>query len=247
MFKYMRKTHFLLIAIFLTTLSIHSQETPTEVGEANTNNAEVIDKKPLSIRKNAITVSLGDYGVGLGYARKLSPKFNAIIAYNIAKINDTEVDVSSFLGNDDVSFSGGTASTIIDLGAEYVPFTNSSFKLIFGVGYLNDVSVNGTISYKEGITVGDVNIAPEDVGKVDVTSNWTGVAPFIGIGFGRAVPKNRFGFGIDVGTYYANAPTVYLLADKLLAPTQNEQSTLQVAFESLRFIPRIQFRVTYKF
>lgn len=242
----MKKTQLLLICIFLTTLSVFSQESISKV-EGVDDNEKLLSKEASSERKNAVTLSFGTSGIGFGYARKLNSKFNGIIAYNISKIKDQEIDVTSIIDNENVGFSGGTASTIIDLGAEYVPFNNSSFKLTFGIGYLNDVNVNGTITYKEGITVGDVDLEQESVGKIDVTSNWTGIAPFIGIGFGRAVPKKRFGFGVDIGTYYANAPTVYLVADKLLEPTEKEESTLQVAFESLRFIPRIQFRVAYKF
>jgi hypothetical protein len=196
----------------------------------------------LSERKNAITVSLGTTGFSFGYARKLSSKFNGIIAYNTFNLKDKE----ALSDNNDVDFLGSVKSNIIDLGAEYVPFKKSSFKLAFGIGFLNDVNVNGLITYKEGITVGDVNVSQQDVGKIVIDSKWTGVAPFIGIGFGKAVPKNKFGFGIDIGTYFTNTPEVVLTADKLLAPTQDEQAKLQDAFSTLTFIPRIQLRLTYK-
>jgi hypothetical protein len=239
----MRKIYFFLIAIFFTTLSIQSQtETATD-----TISKKSITISDLSEKNNAITVSLGTTGFSFGYARKLSSKLNGIIAYNTFTLNDKEADVSSLLDNDDVDFLGSVKSTIIDLGAEYVPFKNSSFKLAFGVGFLNDVNINGLITYKEGIAVGDVNVSKQDVGKIVIDSEWTGVAPFIGIGFGRAVPKNKFGFGIDIGTYFTKTPEVSLTADKLLAPTQDEQATLQDAFTTLTFIPRIQFRLTYKF
>jgi hypothetical protein len=237
----MRKISFFLIAIFFTTLSIQSQT------ETDTISKKSITTSDLSERKNAITVSVGTTGFSFGYARKLSSKLNGIIAYNTFTLNDKEADVSSLLDNDDVDFLGSVKSTIIDAGIEYVPFKNSSFKLAFGVGFLNDVNINGLITYKEGIAVGDVNVSKQDVGKIVIDSEWTGVAPFIGIGFGRAVPKNKFGFGIDIGTYFTKTPEVSLTADKLLAPTQDEQATLQDAFTTLTFIPRIQLRLTYKF
>ena len=230
-----------MIAIFFTTLSIQSQTATDTISKKS------ITISDLSEKKNAITVSLGTTGFSFGYARKLSPKLNGIIAYNTFTLNDKEADVSSLLDNDDVDFLGSVKSTIIDLGAEYVPFKNSSFKLAFGVGFLNDVNINGLITYKDGIAVGDVNVSKQDVGKIVIDSEWTGVAPFIGIGFGRAVPKNKFGFGIDIGTYFTKTPEVNLTADKLLAPTQDEQATLQDAFTTLTFIPRIQLRLTYKF
>ena len=246
----MKKKCLFLIAAFCTVLSILSQNVPSNdaLGTTNkTSSKDSISSSEISIRKNAITISFGSSGIGFGYARKLSSKLNGIIAYNTFTLNDKEADVSSLLDNDDVDFLGSAISTIIDLGAEYVPFKKSSFKLAFGVGFLNDVNINGLITYKEGITVGNVNVSKQDVGKIVIDSKWTGVAPFIGIGFDRAVPKNKFGFGIDIGTYFTKTPEVSLTADTLLAPTQDEQAQLQDAFSTLTFIPRIQFRLTYKF
>ncbi|AUC84988.1 hypothetical protein CW731_06665 [Polaribacter sp. ALD11] len=227
-----------------------AQQLPNTLKEKNSTSLGSSNKdlnETAKIRKNGLNLSFGTSGFGFGYARKLSQKFNAMIAYSSINIKDKEVDVSKFLDNDDVDFLGGASSTILDVGAEYVPFKNSSFKLAFGLGFLNNVQIDGLITYKEGIQYGDVIIAKQDVGKIIINSKWSGAAPFIGFGFGRAIPKNRFGFGIDIGTYFAKSPKVSLEADKLLAPTQDEQENLQAAFESLTFIPRIQFRVTYNF
>lgn len=211
------------------------------------NNQDDTDKNIIRERKNGVNFSFGTSGFGFGYARKLSPKFNAMLTYHTIKIKDQEVDVSSFLDNDDVNFTGGVNSTILDVGAEYLPFKNTSFKLAFGVGFLTDVGIDGLITYKEGRKFGDVNISVQDVGKVDVQSTWSGVAPFVGVGFGRAVSNSKFGFAVDLGTYFASSPKVDLDADKLLAPTKDEQENLQDAFESLTFIPRIQLKLTYNF
>lgn len=242
---------FVVASLFCYSLQSFAQQQPNTSNNKEHSSLYSFDKNQddtiVKIKKNALNISFGTSGFGFGYARKISPKFNAMFAYSSIEIKDKKVDVSEFLDNEDVAFSGDANSTIIDFGAEYLPFQNSSFKLVFGLGFLNNVNVNGTITYKEGVQYGDVTIAPQDVGKVVINSKWSGVAPFLGLGFGRAVPKNKIGFGIDIGTYFAKSPEVDLKADKLLAPTQNEQANLQEAFESLTFIPRIQFRLTYKF
>lgn len=246
------KTNLLLVACaFCFSLQSFAQQQPNTLNNKEHLSLYSFDKNQddteVKIKKNALSISFGSSGIGVGYARKISPKFNAMLSYHTIEIKDKKVDISEFLGNDDVDFSGSGKSTIIDLGTEFLPFKNSSFKLAFGVGFLNDVNINGVITYKEGVQYGDVIIASQDIGKVVIDSKWSGVAPFVGLGFGRAVPKNKIGFGIDLGTYFTKSPEVDLKADKLLAPTQNEQDNLQDAFESLTFIPRIQFRLTYKF
>lgn len=245
------KNKLLLVSIaFCCSLQSFTQQLPDTLKEKDSTSLDSSNKdlnETAKIRKNGLNLSFGTSGFGFGYARKLSPKFNAMIAYSSINIKDKEVDVSEFLDNDDVDFLGGANSSILDIGAEYVPFKNSSFKLAFGLGFLNNVQIDGLITYKEGIQYGDVTVTKQDVGKIIINSKWSGAAPFIGFGFGRAIPKNRFGFGVDIGTYFAKSPEVSLEADKLLAPTQDEQEDLQAAFESLTFIPRIQFRVTYNF
>lgn len=231
---------FVVASLFCYSLQNYAQQQP---------NSSSINKveKTVKDKKNGVNISFGTSGFGFGYARKLNSKFNAIVAYHTIEIKDKELDADKFLDNDNTNFKGSGKSNIIDLGAEYLPFQNSSFKLTFGVGFLNDVSINGLITYKESIQFGDVNVTPQDVGKVIIDSKWSGVAPFVGIGFGRTIPNNKVGFGIDLGTYFTKSPEVDLQADKLLAPTQEELEDLQDAFNSLTFIPRIQFKVTYKF
>ncbi|KGL64113.1 hypothetical protein [Polaribacter sp. Hel1_85] len=232
----------LLAVVFCYNTQVFTQQSTKQTKTNIINNDETV-----KTRKNGLNISFGTSGFGVGYARKLTTKLNAIVAYHSLTVEDKEVDISEFLDNDDVEFLGSANSTIIDAGIEYVPFKNSSFKLAFGVGFLNDVAINGLITYKEGIEYGDIIVASEDVGKVIINSKWSGTAPFLGFGFGRAIPKNRFGFGVDIGTYFAKSPEVSLQADKLLTPTQDEQEDLQDAFESLTLIPRIQFRLTYNF
>ena len=229
--------------LLLTTMLCYGMQSFAQQTEKkDINNDETVKTK-----KNGLNISFGTSGLGVGYARKLNTKLNAIVAYHNLTIEDKEADISEILDNDDVDFLGSAKSTIIDAGIEYVPFKNSSFKLAFGVGFLNNVTVDGLITYKEGIEYGDVSVTAQDVGKVIINSKWSGTAPFLGFGFGRAIPKNRFGFSVDIGTYFAKSPEVSLEADKLLAPTQDEQEDLQDAFESLTMIPRIQFRLTYNF
>ncbi|MEP2169468.1 MAG: hypothetical protein ABJH82_01590, partial [Polaribacter sp.] len=199
------KTKLLLITVFFYCIN-YSFAQKTQ----KTTSKKVLEEKVntnLKTRKNGLNISFGTSGFGFGYARKLTSKLNGIITYHSLTIEDKEVDVSEFLDNDDVNFLGGVNITIIDAGIEYVPFKKSSFKLAFGIGFLNNVAINGLITYKESIEYGDVTIAAQDVGKVIINSKWSGTAPFIGFGFGRAIPKNRVGFGVDIGTYFAKSPT----------------------------------------
>lgn len=204
------------------------------------------EKEVAKEKKNAFAISFGSPGLGLEYARKLSPKLNAKVVWHSFKLEDFE-QKDLDLDGDKVDLLANLEVGIIDLGIEYLPFKNSSFKLTTGIGILSKVNLNSVFTYTEDVVVGSVTITKQDVGEIIADVNWSGMAPYVGIGFGRAIPKKRLGFGIELGTYITSAPTVDLTASKLLAPTASQEENLQESLESFKFIPRLQFRLAYKF
>ena len=197
-------------------------------------------------RKNAFAVSFGSPGMGLEYARKLNSKFSAKVVWHSFSLSDfSQEDLD--LNGDKVDLLANLDVKIIDLGIEYLPFKNSSLKLTAGIGFLSNVNLNSVFTYTEDVTVGTVIIKKQDVGEIVADVNWSGAAPYLGFGFGRAIPKKRLGFGIEIGTYFASPPTVNLTASKLLAPTASQEENLQNSLEDFKFIPRIQFRLAYNF
>lgn len=197
-------------------------------------------------RKNAFAVSFGSPGISFEYARKLNKKLSAKIVYYTFNISDFErEDVE--IKDDLVDLKANLEVAIIDLGIEYLPFNNSSFKLTAGLGYLSNVNLNAVFTYKEDVIVGTVVIKNENVGQIEADVNWSGIAPYVGIGFGRAIPKNRFGIGFEIGSYYTSSPDVNLTASNLLAPTAEQEDNLRESLESYKFIPKIQIRLAYNF
>ena len=204
------------------------------------------DEIEIKERKNAFAASFGLPGLGIEFARKLSPKFSARLAWHSAQLINLGVE-NIEIKDDKVNLLANAEVSIIDLGIEYNPFKNSSFKLTTGLGYLANVNTNLVVTYTEDVKLGDVIITKNDVGEIVADVTWSGIAPYVGIGFGRAVPKRRFGFGFELGTYYTSSPDVKLTASELLAPTASQEENLQKSLSSFKFIPRVQVRLVYKF
>ena len=204
------------------------------------------DEIEIKERKNAFAASFGLPGLGIEYARKLSPKLSARVAWHSAQLINLRAE-NIEIKDDKVNLLANAEVSIIDLGIEYNPFKNSSFKLTTGIGYLANVNTNLVVTYTEDVKFGDVIITKNDVGEIVADVTWRGIAPYVGIGFGRAVPKRRFGFGFELGTYYTSSPDVKLTASELLAPTASQEENLQKSLSSFKFIPRVQVRLVYKF
>ena len=197
-------------------------------------------------KKNAFAISVGSPGLGLEYARKISPKLNAKVVWHTFKLEDFEKEDLE-IKDDVVDLLATIESSIIDLGIEYLPFKNSSFKLTTGLGILSKVNANALITYTEDVKYGDITITKENIGEINADITWSGVAPYLGFGFGRAIPKKKIGFGVEFGTYFTSSPDVELTATNLLSPTSNQKENLKEALDTFKFIPRIQIRLAYKF
>lgn len=200
----------------------------------------------IKTKKNAMSVSLGMPGIGIEYSRKLSNKFSARAKYNFFKLDDYK-DGSLNINGNDVEGTASVESSTIDVLVEYLPFKNSSFKLLGGFGIINKMDINLIMDYDQELVFGDLVLDKDNFGNVTLDFSWKGVAPYLGMGFGRAIPKGKYGFGIEVGTYFSSSPDINLTATKLLAATADQEAEIEQTFESWKFIPLLQFRLAYAF
>ena len=64
-----------------------------------------------------------------------------------------------------------------------------------------------------GLSLGDYLLAPDHNGNVAATLEVAGFRPYLGIGFGHAVPKKRIGVQFDLGVQFWGTPKVYVDGD----------------------------------
>jgi hypothetical protein len=195
-------------------------------------------------KMNALGISAGFPGFTFDYSRKISENFSAKIRYNFFKIENYNIGEIDISGNAVTAIVSGESSTL-DLLMEISPFKSSSFKLVGGLGIINKMKFDILMEYDESVTFGDVVLTKEDYGNLNIGFSWEKVAPYIGFGFGRAVPKGKLGIGIEAGYYYSQTPKITLDATKLLAPTATQEEKVQQTFKTWQFIPLFQLRLAY--
>lgn len=221
----MKKT-VLLLSVFLVTNLLCAQETETKE------------------RHHALGLSAGT-GFGGDYSYKLNDYFSVSARYNMlnykAEDIEQELDGEEILINAEVDFKN------IDLVFSIYPF-KSSFKIVAGAAYFLSSELSVTTSFAESVFIGDVEFTPENgAGNLIITTDFGQVAPYAAIGFGRAVPNKRFGFGVEAGAYYAGAPTVTLDATGVIENTVDQEPLVQEAFSEFKFIPYLTVRLAYSF
>ncbi|WP_421751726.1 hypothetical protein [Croceimicrobium sp.] len=219
-----------------------AQEASTDTTASKASSTE--DLYPMWQNRHAIAISAGLPGFGLEYAYNLNRSLNLRAGFLAFTFNDYNTDMD--ISGQSVNVNANLTSTVFDIMLEYQPSTRSSFKLVAGLGYLNNVGVNTLILLNDDIGYGDLVIDNEEIGDIDLTVSWTGVAPYMGFGFGRAIPKKRVGFGIEVGTYYAGGPSVDIDASGMLENTSEEEAELEDNLSSYAWMPRVMARLAIK-
>ena len=189
-------------------------------------------------------LSISSNGVGLELSKTLNNNGNLVArlagSYIPISINKYQADFSGsvLIANADVKLGS------IGLYADWHPFKNS-FKITGGAAYML-TQIKGNANVRDSVKQGEITIPPNSVGKISVGIETLPIAPYIGIGFGRAVPKNRVGFGVEMGTYYIGSPKLSFVCTGLLEPTSNQEVVLKDNLKSYQWLPQMLFKLTIK-
>ena len=183
----------------------------------------------------ALGATLGTPGFGLDIATTVGNHFQLRTGFTTVPDTKmtTDLDVSSYAnggysGSDNFDFEGKLHMTNLKILVDIFPSKKSNFHFTIGTymgssklmkvnnkengslisitNYNNQVSEDNQI----GIELGDYLLKPDDHGNVEANVKVNGVKPYLGIGFGRAVPrKNRIGFMMELGCQFWGTPKVY--------------------------------------
>jgi hypothetical protein len=176
---------------------------------------------------------------------------------------------------DKIDFDGKLKFTAGHLLVDVYPFKNSSFHVTAGA-YLggkqlvnmdtagDQILLKTIYDYnhseireewelgKIGVKLGNYFLEPDKNGVIKTSVEVNALRPYIGIGFGRAIPtKHRFACNFDLGFQFWGTPKVYLEGDN--GKTQLEKSDLDPesakALKKLseaKFWPVLNVRCAYR-
>ncbi len=193
----------------------------------------------------AAGVKVGSLGIGadvtVGMHERLNFRLNGnYFALNLSsEIEDIDYDL-------DVDFK--TAIAMLD----WHPFANG-FRISGGVAF-NDMNftLSGTPTKAERI--GDQIYQPELIGTINGKVEPANIAPYLGIGFGRAVGhEGRLSFVFDLGVMYqtydvsltATGPA--FLLPEFREDLEKEEGAIQNNFDDFRIYPVVAFGISYQF
>ncbi len=221
----MKKFYHLLSLLVLMHISSQAQES-----------------KPKKDQPMSLQLLAGSQGFGANFRYVVSPfiGLRAGGSYIKGGIND-KVNFDGFSTKNRLSGELATVQGLVELNP------SGFVRLVAGAAYFGKANAELYFEPKQSQTVGEVTLNPDEIGNLTYHINWGKAAPYLGLGLGRGIPKNKFNVNLDLGTYFLQSPIVTATGTKLL--TDNEQSAAQIQenMKDYKFMPVIQLNFNFRF
>ena len=173
-----------------------------------------------------VAVSVGSDGIGFDIAAPIGNMFAVRAGMSIWPRITYKTDVDpgtnskSFILNKDgkIDVEGKANVTDFKLLLDYYPFKKSSFHVTAGafIGTPKVVTVYNSGQFlqkdewgKAGIQHGDYKIASDENGNINLDVKVHSFKPYLGVGFGRAIPRKRVGVTFDLGVQFWGTPGIW--------------------------------------
>jgi hypothetical protein len=210
---------------------------------------------PTTTKPIAVGLSTGASGLfGLDGAISLNRYFNARLGFNYLNYHYSNPAFKPTfipeLAKYQFDLDAHVRMSSINLLGEYKPFKGGAVRIVAGVGifFQNNLSFSGTAN--KDYLFNEVIFEPDEIGTATTTWSYKSkISPYLGLAFGRAVPKKRWGFSAEIGSYYKGAPQIDIDATGALRENERNGPILTNNFAHLtryRFMPSFSLRLAYK-
>ncbi|PLX08074.1 MAG: hypothetical protein C0598_12475 [Marinilabiliales bacterium] len=189
-----------------------------------------------------IGIKASTFGFGADVIKSFNQNFTLRLGGSYMK---QDIKISTF---DDL---GGSAFNYTTLGSISLIFDYYIFRSVYisaGAMY-NMTKLEFESQAEESQTIGNIEISPETIGSVTYTLLPNEICPYLGIGFGHTLSRNKLvAFNFDLGAVYQGSPKVKLDATGMVTPTANpeQQQLLQENVKDWKFYPFMNFQLSFR-
>ncbi|MCG9881267.1 MAG: hypothetical protein MH472_11775 [Bacteroidia bacterium] len=201
-------------------------------------------EKELPKRHLGISANAGTTGFGGSLNIKLAKKIELTVGYSMMNVSGK---LQTTFDNQTVDLTVENKNNYASIIFNLYPSVNSSFHFLLGaINSGNNFAIKAISADSQ--EYGKITFSPDQLGKLDFNLKGAEWMPIAGIGFGRAIPNKRIGFGLDLGAAYWGKLNTTITAEKAFEPTNdaNNVSVLNNAFSDFNWLPFINLRLNIK-
>jgi len=207
-------------------------------------NAQMDPSAPSLLNQKSILLNVGTQGVGAEFAYGVLPELALRGGFNFIPFKANDVfKISGFNSTSNLSADFYNAHIL----ADYVPLKKTTwFRLVGGFAYFFKAKGDIRIIPSDDYKYGDLVLTDDQIGYVDLTVNWKGLAPYLGVAFAHTFPQHKFNINFDLGTYYLNKPKADITGTGLLEGNSSQTPQFQSNIKDYRWLPIVQINFSYK-
>jgi len=170
--------------------------------------------------------------IGGDIAATLTPSIGIRAGYNYLKFNRKGYETSLNdlgLGSSNIPFllDGDVRLNTAQFWFEYMPGSEKLVRIQAGFAYAFDNKVSVNARYGDTFTFNDFPVTPDKVGEMTITYESNKILPYLGIGFGKAVPEKLLSLALEIGAYYRGQPKISIVGTELFEPnTTNDNGAI---------------------
>lgn len=199
-----------------------------------------------------VSVKGGLNGVGFDVTKAMTPYVAVRAGYSEMKINKT-------YDQDDVNYDGKLKLGGWDLLADYYPWATGMRFTLGAYGPKTQFDAKAKYTGLGTVTLNNVVYSGADVGHLNAKVSWSGVKPYLGLGYDSFKTRTTPGvyFTSDVGVIFSGSPSVDLTATcttnsaALCNRLTNDLATQRAKFyddvHDVKWLPVVQIGVGYRF
>jgi len=194
--------------------------------------------------KFALTASAGSNGIGGDFTVSISDYLNTRIGYH--GLNYT-LDATFDDSDPEIAFDGTLSVSSFSLMVDYYPFKKF---LGLSVGaLLHSMDVNATAQPNAPYQVGDKTFDIEKLGKLEGTLSYeSGIMPYAGIILSNPLSRGfPIKLHVQAGLIYSKAAQLQLSGSGMIAPTADQQVSLQNGLDEFQFYPIVNAGLSFRF
>lgn len=206
------------------------------------------DSTAKRLSKQSISLQLGTTGPGVFYNRLLSRSNRLTLRVGgqyFAYRKPIRVKAAS---NSYLQIKPDLTIGIAEANLKWHPFPRGSFFVTGGIGYTWQPEMRFVLTAENKLNFDGLELTPESVGTVNLGFRWHPVVGYLGWGFGRSLPKKRFGIGFEMGVFYIGKPSVQLDYEGFLETTTIDEQVpiVERNLSNYRYLPSINVTLSYR-
>lgn len=191
----------------------------------------------------AVSLNVSSVGPGLELATPLGSHFALRAGFTTLPFNFTyDYDKKGLTVEADAKVKLMNGNVL----ADWFPSTSFPFHLTAGL-YVGNTGVDATGHSNQPFEIAGTVIEPDAQGYVQAQLKTNVAKPYFGFGFGRSIPRSRFGFKVEAGAMYHGTPKIETDATGYVGDfTGDEVNKISESVTKWKFYPVLSLQLVYR-